>query len=511
MFITKTKKIAAVLSVIAATGLFFSCGDKIDKSTPEAYFKSVMSKKVETVSGDMEKELGAYSDLMNNGLSAKGDISFELGKRGKDLLNLAGASMGISAEDLAWFKNLKFTVDMSKSKQNFSMNSDIKLNNAHIAFLNFLVDFENPAFFVKIPELYEKFIFGNDSYTMNSIQNAFKNQFENIPDMKITKQVIDEATAALLKNISGVERAESVISVSGEKTVESTYDALKLTLTKENAEAMVSSLKEYLSTSQAFDELLKWAEEQYGRNQDKESGINEIADNLKELFGQLENAVVTIYPDKKGELAGIELSKDEDAFKLNTVLNGSDYGLELSFKQDNHEIFNLSGTGIYNNKRVSGNFFGKVYNERTRKLTDAFDVSTKNISFSNIFDYGSEKEVAVTLKTDFLRNIVGLNREESAMVSNFTYLIKGSSSSKDGKGSFSITDSELEPYASVVYDLKINKASAVNIPAETDSVDVNSADFYGVIGDIKFNTIIENLNTAGVPKQYTDLLGYYAK
>lgn len=506
----KSKKLTACAVLAAASISFFSCGGK-NKKDPDAYFKAVLQDKTESITSDFNKVFSSSIIFKTpDQFSTNSEVTVELGKNGKDFVNLITSSLPVSSDsiDVSWFKDIGLSLESSNNKNLHSINALAKLNGVNILSLGLLGDFDAGKIFMQIPEVYNKYVFAEN----NEIKSFSLFDSVKFPEAKLLKQLIDESASAILKDISGVQKTTETLKVEdSEKTVEAEYDALTLKITEDVAKAMTSSFASYLDSSEAFKKVLdEFAE--IGGTEFSASEREDIAEEavyvLEEFLDYFEDTEITIYPTKDGKLAGLKLAYDnETPFTFITVQNGSNYGISAKATEAGDEIFTFEGTGTYKNGRVTGDFAAKFYDYYKDRLATAFNVSTKDYQIGKLFNDGKEQELSVSFNKNFLSRCMEVDASTAGVLSNFTFLVKDKSNGDKADTTISLANSEKEPYVSVNIKGSTSKSSKISIPKDSEAVDSDDVDATEkILSDLTLDTVVSNLKKAKVPDEYTSMI-----
>lgn len=505
----KSKKLAACAVLAAASISFFSCGGK-NKKDPDAYFKSVLQNKTESITSDFSKVFSSSAVFKTpDQFSANLEVTVELGKNGKDFVNLITSSLPVSSDsiDVSWFKNIGLSFENSKNKNLCSVNAEAKINGIKILSLGLFGDIDAGKIFMQIPEIYSKYV-STESEEISSLSLLDSVKF---PEAALLKQLVDESASAILKEISGVQKGTETLKVEdSEKTVEAEYDSLTLKITEDLAKAMVSSFESYLNSSEAFSKVLDELAEICGRGSvsasDKEDIVEDAVYSLEDFLGGLEDTEITIYPTKDGKLAGLKITyEDETPFTFVTVQKGSDYGISAKASDDDEEFFTFEGTGTYKNGRVTGDFAAKFYDYYKDRLSTAFNVSTKDYQLGKIFNDGKEQELAISFNKAFLSHTI--DASTAGILSNFTFLVKDKSNGDKADTTISLANSEKEPYVSVNIKGSASKSSKVSLPKDSETVDADDSEASEkILSELTLDNVVSNLKKAKVPDEYTSMI-----
>lgn len=520
--------------ILAACFIFSGCGDNVAEEaggkgvnpngTGETAEDSLINSDLLEVLNAFKEKREKFSKLNQENLSGNVAIEVSLGDSFGEFMDSVSGESVSSVFDQMGLRSAKLSLDYDRNSDLYSVSGDAYVNNAYIANISAIVNFEKGKEFLyySSDDLFEGTIgmnmadaFGDvDFGNVNALYDAeaeFLNAMDEILDAEKVAGMLAEYLEAAEAELGEAEESTENVEVEG---VSQKLDSVTYTVDEEIAnnvaiavlekfkddedvkETLISFLNASLDLSEAMGEDLD-LESALGTGSIDEAYddmISEVDTMIAELSAKTEfdDTVVDFVLYYSGsEFAGIEMTDGNETVKFVTVRNGNDVATECSITDD----YNYGGL------KLVGNDKGGVYNGVLtcgESFDDAIEIHIEDFDINELKK--GNLDMTVALYGDTLSKADSSNMFADDFAMKFTVKSDYVSS---GEVAFSMFDGNgeiLTVSAEMTYD---DDADKISVPSKYS--DINDDDAMDVIGESLMSdgikSIWDNLKAAGINEQ----------
>ena len=380
---------------------------KLRLSSPEKYYAWVTENNSKNLGQILSENYKKSIDNMEKGTDAKFKVSFEPTQDAKDMLikELFGSRSNDETkqfEDI--IKNndsIGIACDWSSKKSKTNADLGLELSGKRIVGVDAAIDADAMDYFVRIPELKEKWIGISMSETMdelmsdeeaNAIMQTYKDIMNDPASFLSPEELETEVNryAGVWSNFASDVQLEKKESVDiCDITVDYTVATVELT-EKDTVKLGVDFLKELKNDDIIRDIVV----DKVKAVDDKDEYKDEINDAIDELKEQLEeddfdeDTVLTIdtYIDATGTIRGLGFDVDDEQFTMILGKDGDNVRGEMKFVDDGEEEFSVKLTADEEGKD---------------KYTGDLTIAYPTYSYDDDYNRVSKTEEAVIKFSDF--------------------------------------------------------------------------------------------------------------
>ena len=489
-------------------------------STPEEYYRAVESNNANALAGHVSSVYDNVflSNASSDDISVTGSLSIEPGDKLRELaIDLIGAQIDQlnPGDDLKWLKSISLAYDVSKKDQLSAINAALQLNGTDLAHLNCVVQIEDGVLCLSVPELSDRYLkttledMNLDRMSLGSVLGSFsagdaekiEPVVKALPDAKTVSKVLETYLTEAVECIDDVGKETAELTA---EDVTAEYTVLTATITPETVIKIVEKigpeLKEDKDIRKAILDVAAAAEQEgeakYKAFTDK---IDELLNDTSKITENMkDNIVVTVYLDKAGDVHGRIVEMGSRKLELLMPEKDGQFGLTLRCCDENGEKFLISGGGKRSGDKLTGDLDLQIDGEYYAVLgLDGFDIEKCKDGFL---------VGAVTVKPTAslwskLPSSISELPESIKSVLEAMELRFDLNTSKD-KGTVKLTlGTGTDKLISITVDGA--KSSAKKI-STVDGVEPN--EWAEDVSLDKLEKVVANIEKAGVPTAYTDLL-----
>lgn len=510
---------AFVIAVALSVVLFWDYVENTAVSTfssSEKYYHYVEEKNVEKTAESIGSVIGNFSEVFaDNAVNGgKSEISIQLGDV---LLDALAKNLSVEKSQISWASDIDLKGVSSVKNGVSAGKTELSLNNKPILNIEIVFKMEDMSYYLRVPELNKDYMLFKMPEVQDSDINTetLMNIYKAFPDEQLTTDIISRYLTVAIRNIDDVKKQKVSVTANG---VEQNCTELTVNIDEEVvADVVEAILKEFRNDKEIKDVIKKFyqaVDPNSADNFDKKyseliAEVDKTLDDIEELEDDLGNIDFTIvtWVDSKGEAIGREIKSTEFDGKIRylSTHDGTKVGIEAYFFADDGEGIELLGNGNIKASKMSGNLeLFAVGINGDAKLSIA-NISIKDYDVDLIEDNYLNGVFTITLSDAMCDELAKQTDMPNEVVD---YLKKGSVeisiTSSEGKGNVKLT---------VLYDSKTviaisfstakNKPSDVTVPEK--AVNINDEDkLLEYVGNMKFDTLKENLKAAGVPSDLVD-------
>ena len=455
-----------VASVAAAMALATGCGKKAAAS-PDQRYKEAEQKQVKEFS---ESFLGAYDTsreklASDKVASGEGTMTITVSDDAKKTMQaLSGGT------DFSWLTKLGMQMKAKVGKTALEENVALSLNDKPLGTMNLFMSDE--ALYMQIPELAEKFM----KIPMSELggRENFAKTFEQYKKMPEGKQ-LDKVITGYSKLI--------------------TDEAKNVQESKEEVTELQKKIIAAASDDQDLAAVVKGFVGDDGYTQFKDE-IDKAKSNPTEIQGKL---ISTIWLGEGDKIVAREIrienpnSNENYVFSMKAPNKGNEFASEVAFSEDGKELFNVSGSGSNDGKKMSGVFTFTQNGEQVGVL------------MLDELDLAAMKKGELTAKGKF--KLAG-SRSTSVMdLSAFSFGFDVAETEKSTKMTVTVNKDDNEFVTVALDSTRSEGGEEPTAPAEDASVDVsNNTEAENFVKGANWNGFLGQLRQTDIPSNYLDLM-----
>lgn len=516
---------AALLSVTAAPVSAFAEG------TYNELVKNAWTEAIANFTAEYARSFEEY-DMLKSGMHE--DMTLTLDDAGRSLLGF------MVPVDISWFEELNFSSDVTIAEDGEFMNAGLYLNGTKICTMEYYLDFDNLDIYMKFPEFHDGYLKMNYADSITQSQAELEAEIQAMEENGSTPEEIEEFakfSEELTSGITSPEFFKTLLQITGdlpafmpeasvveellnkytgiffdhvaeadasEETIalESISDTLTVYEGQLNDTAATAMMQEILDTAKSDEQLKELLNFWDEKLPNVENLYQSFLDMLEECSVKLNEEEINdalylsskIYVNKDGEIVGKDLSFTEEdnttpLYNLLTLRDEENYESRFLFGPAD-DGFSLTGSGQISGSTLNGAYTLSVNDTPTASIEvrDYDTEATKNGCFNGSFE---------------ITPIAAVGENESYnMLQNFS-LITDIASERDS-GTFDLTLASAGVSLGRL-SIAANMGAAVEKPDTADFTDVynltDEAAFNEYMSTMDFETILDNLRTAGVPEE----------
>ncbi len=392
----------AVAVIAGGSAIAYNASDfvknqvKLATNDPAEYYAWVIEENASVLAKDVEENYKKYLDNAEKGQSANVDLKFEPSKDAIDMLcdSVFGSDVDVSSDPelsqaydlLTGIKSISVGADSAVKDGKTQAGAYVTLNDDKLLTVDAAVDAASFDFFVRIPELTEKWLGMTLSEQMASEVDAGMSEFmdaytemlsnpEDFISPSESADLINRYAAVLGESFEDIEMEKKekvdIADISVEYTVltadvdgDAAYDLAKNFVESASKDKTVKKLvteKLEICSEDEYDELFDGAIDSL--KSAKENG---------EFEGE-ESVEISMYVDATGKIRGIAAELDEEfSFTYACGKDGDKVGGELTFDVDGENV-----SAVLNATEKSGKYDGEIECKYTPYEDDAVEVSVE--------------------------------------------------------------------------------------------------------------------------------------
>ena len=519
----------AALAVVAAVavGVFLNL-DSISAffgrtfKEPEEYLVDVESAAIADYSAELSGAYGKYLNRYNtNQTASEAEIRLTLGD---DLLSLIESTLGQQGMtmDLKWLKDIKLSLDTNVQDTAMQVKFGIGLGMKDLLAADVIVDAESGKSYIAIPTLNDDYVYIDipsniplDQVTdmLSQSKQMTEELIKELPTEKELNDLINTYADIILSGIKSVEKEENTLTVGGvsQKVVVLTAeikqadmldmveDVLKTAQNDKTIKKFLTAMSKYANES---SELSGGYYEPVALYQEFVDAIPSALESLQELKEQAESGnylKMKVYVDMENQVRGHELALYTDGEQVDgsvswlTAVEG-----DVTYLKADLGTVQITGKKTEKNGVSEGHYTLTVQEMKIGKVE--FENMTENggtIRFVPSEELLSEALSESGIPTGLLGENVALELTYSNQGTNqVSYAVKVLVNSKTLIG--------------LALSAEASDGDKISVPSDA----VNAANQEAIMNwvkDAKFDTLLDNLSKAGVPKDLVDVARSYVE
>lgn len=440
----------------------------------------------------------------------------ELGENIMAVLSLALSQDGTPV-DMSWMENILLQVDTNNNKDRSQVDVGIGLNATKILTLRMIVDMQTNMLYAGIPEATDSYLYGYTEADLTSIMSnsvrapildeETQNQImAKLPDAETSTQLVNKYLTVAFADLQTVERSAETVTVN---EISQEMTVLTVTLNESQCRdisvAILQTLQNDDRMKQMAEAYLLVAQEVCKQNPAYADMLDEIP-TADELWAQIpeeiaklqaeevttdKNLTYRVYVDENDKICGrlLQLPTEETVLlSYMTAKDGENFSMEAVLKTD-------SEIRIIGNGTAQNSVFTLTADEREVMVLEVSELDMQAFAKGEL--YGSFK---LKLGKDLWNDLKDAMDQQALAVLAVPSL------------QTTITREQQE-YSLYVGGMMLFKVTAEIQPLEATDIKIplspNVQYFAHLwLEGMEFDTILENLEKAGVPQEYVDALLY---
>lgn len=487
--------IAAALTVVLVSGIMVclnmaAIGNFFRKtfSSPDEYYRYVEMQAAEEMTGHMAN---IYSNLLERSSYTDRSLSLDItAEMSKDGQRMAESLLGY---DLEWLQNVSAGLDFNSKDKLLQLSFETALGGQNIVSGDFMADLEKGQYFLKIPELSDKYISIDyeelTGYNTAGMWGFFEQDYAAAaPDKELAEKLLTSYMITALECIKNVEmesdelyagdlaRTCTKLTVTlDEDTLQDVVKAVcKRAVEDEELKKLIISMAEaqiayvkrqfqsiyenYYAEMGVYDDFDDFWDERMG-DVKAEYLYDEFQESLEAALDEIDELSMdgklkmNIWVDNKGNIVGRELGISTDYDKITVfykmVKEGRRFAYEAGY-DDDYGKAELTGEGTASGDTLTGEFVlaadGKELLIISTKGLDTESLKDGFLNGSLTFSMGDDAlsafkdEYGLSLRTEYaLRLDSSMKKDEENMVLTLlkdeAELVSFDITAKAGKGS----------------------------------------------------------------------------
>ncbi|MBQ3921598.1 MAG: hypothetical protein II689_05090, partial [Firmicutes bacterium] len=373
--------LAIAAAVVFGSGLFAS---------PDKLYHKAELKAFEDVSDGLASSYGSFVEGVSESevqLSGNAELAFD--ESLFDLLEMGG----ILDEDLSWLKAIRAEYTVNAAKEGRSgADFKLKLNGKDIATVNGVVDPDDELVYIKVPELSDEYaeidledildeLYYELPYSVYSIiaqgedeetKELITDVLKALPSESEFKKLLNKYVKLAVESIEGVEKGKDSLYAG---SVSANYTALTVKIDTENAQRLAKNVLTEMEKDAELKKLIISIADAAGEDGEDtyESFHDRIADALDSVedieLSKSETVTMTVYVDRKGNIAGREIKASGLRVTMAMPRDGSKVGIRLAVKTDGSYLIDLEGDGKISGSKLEAELTLKVYGIELAEVT----------------------------------------------------------------------------------------------------------------------------------------------
>ena len=477
-------------------------------SSPEKYYQYVEKKNAEELAeivGDIYKYYVLdRKDAFQSTSNAK--LAVELGEGGQDILELAG----LAGVDLSWLKSASADTSVTVNGDKIGMNLTAAVNKDDIMSLVMALDMGTGEAYFQIPELTDKYI-GLDleeimgsSYVDDMLDDwedtreEYAELFDVLPSQAKVEKLLNKYLKIALNCVEDVEKKSKVLKVEG---INQKCTVLKVTLDNRTLAEIFGSILDEAEYDGALEALIADVVDASG--EDGEDAYEDFLDGLEDLYRSFKNArgmediVMTVYVDNKGNVVGRELDADGVNISLLMPEKGNKFGYEFSVKSGSDK-YALTGSGKRSGNKINGDFSARYNGTSILGITASkFDLETfKRGQLNGRLDVSLGSGIGKVAGS-----VSGLS-----VLQDMKFVIKSKTSGHSVEYSLGVIYDD-EDMGTLIVSADRKRASGVKVPNKKNVVFVeDERDLEDWLEEITWDKVVSRLEKTDLPKDAVDFV-----
>lgn len=502
----------AVILIAVFSGVFASPEKRLAsmEKTNAKVVAEVASEAYGSYLESLEESLAKLDKGMNTQTEIK--LTVEQSVLSSMIAMIVGEDM--SNVDLSWLSNVLLRFDVDAKGDQMAISCGVGINDTVLATLAAMTDAAENRIFLAVPELNEQYIYTGldqanvDLGTMTVMQEAMEKLAEELPSEKEVKKMLDAYLQIVLSYAEEVEKLQETVTV-GDQTKEMTVLQAKIT-EKKLMELMIEivktaqedqTLKALVCAIENYSSAVNKA--QYGYTYTTQEAypalLEELAYMIEELEAELEYADPENYILLSNYIqSGMIVGRKAELFSEGE--SEGEIGRFLFVPAKNGGVFEAAADQL----RIDGVIDGEEMDiELTVEGWHMLTISAKDLE---IEDNGIEGQLRLLPSSTMLNEIcdsLGIALPVYASEDTYIQFVFVTDKTSNPVGIDLVIGGNT--LAGVTISVKEGKYDTITTPENAIGV-VSDSDLMSWVAGIQFQQLIGNMQTAGVPNAYVQLV-----
>ncbi len=295
---------------------------------------------------------GKSREIIDDNMSGKTNVSFEVSDTAKSILDLAGIDSS-KLNDLS----IDMKYRMVGAETDFMLgllSGDASVITANMSvFAN-----ENTTVYMQVPELSPSFLTGiiEDAEEMMTIYDLDTIK-KVMPEEKVLNKLVAKYTDIYIDAAKGVTRSKETV-YAGELSEELYVYEVNYT-----AEQFIDATKKVLEAAKGDSDIKAFVEGVKVEYSEFQAGIDSAIEELSNYSVTEEDEFgvdMSVYVDNNDNILGrtIEIGNTEEKYTVSAVelTSGNDFESEIYFEENGNKLFNIAGKGIVDKGIINGTY-----------------------------------------------------------------------------------------------------------------------------------------------------------
>lgn len=532
----KTLIIGAVAAVAVILGLIFGLPALIGPSTPQEHLAKAEAQTLQNSSFAGVYDAMRSSATETDFLHSSTIMSVTVGDKVTDMIStMAGEGMDI---DLSWLEQVQVRMDANVQEEAAQIEYAIGLNSVDLITLRAILDVAEETIFMGIPELSDTF-FGIDMSEMGMdlsemetalassevATEAMQKVVKALPDSKTLSNLIGKYLEIAMEQVEEVEKDSDELEVGD---LSEKVTVLSAEIDQETARNMVIAVLEAMQDDKEITKILNNICDAINEMAEtlemdaEEISADDILDQIPDLIDTLEASqpgasapqaeemepseeepaakdaiTYTVYLGSRYEIIGRSFTApDGSSISFKTVHEGKEMATELVVETYGEKVFAIYGEGT-----DSDATYEIVSNGQTVCYVETIDLNNKALNNGEFIG-----TIRVRLGEDLAQQLTdSIPSEISALIGLADPAIQLTGAKDSVELGLYMGETML---VSLKVETKSLKDSKISTPKDYIEVgpDMSQEDLLEEVADFNFDKLLKNLEKAGVPSDYLDML-----
>lgn len=464
----------------------------------------------------------AYEDV-NGDITTS--VSVKLGDQAQTILNEYGSYAGY---DLSWIESGSADIALDMQEKSFGLEAKATLNDTYITTIDFVANTDSDTAYLSAPEILPdggiKVDMNDDAGELQAALDAYHEQIETYstkyPKPEDMDKALDKYTEVLIADLkkADMKKGRAEITAAG---ISGKYQEITVNLDDKTTAQITVDMAELLENDDELKEIIKPLMEASMKSADAydvfddyddfwDYLMNDVSDAKKEAQDKLDeiqknpkknevHSVMYLYLDNTFHFRGFAIEDDEEnqVFEFYLPEDGDDVGLLTTIKDGEDKVV-FEGKGTKKKDKLNGSYTLTV-GEDQYFTVEVKDMVQKDVKDDRQFNGQFIFELGDGLVND-------ISDADMAMFAKAKYDLTVESTNKSGSFKLNILTGD-DSFAEVAMKYAFENVEDMKEPAKIyDTNTMTEQEIFDLLKAFKFTSLVKNLESAGVPADYTQKL-----
>ncbi|MBQ4528255.1 MAG: hypothetical protein II998_09295 [Clostridia bacterium] len=416
---------------------------------------------------------------------------------------------------MSWLNSAGIDGDIIINQSALGLNLGFSMNSTDIVTAKCVLDSTDKSIYLSSPELLTKSLKIPNAFDMSDLEyelaemksamEELKSMLAYFPEADKLEKMANNYLGAIIGALNDVKEAEKNVEVEG---VSQKQVVLTAKITPKTVTSIVKALVKEAKSDEDLHNIIRDFAAAQGLNGDdiinklkgiNDSQINEFCDSIENSMPEFE-AYLDCYTGKEGELYGIGIRYESLEIAFRNVENGSKTATELVFVTPEGQ-FGFSGNGEMNGDILNGTYSIKFNG------MNLVDITATNLNSKKLDEGDLEGTLTIAFSDEANNILSGLGvYTDLSMLTGIKLELTGSAVS-DTESNLKIavyTNESL--FVSLDIKTRSKHDATVDIPADYLEINPELTDEGEFFSIISIDPLIANLQSAGLPSEYIEML-----